>query len=424
MMERKLAVFMGAQRAGTVECSVRASSFTYDRDYLATRGASPLSLSLPLRAGVHPPTAVDHFLWGLLPDNPETLQRWAVLASPQADEHNPFSLLQHYGRDCAGAVQFLTEGEKPDDAQEVQRVDDAAIGAQLRALNADPNAWTFDDADGRFSLAGAQAKFALVEVKGGWARAIGSTPTTHIVKPGIPKFREQALNEHLCLALARRLDLPAAHTQIRSFDGTHAIVVERYDRRVTPTGVERLHQEDLCQALSVSPSQKYQEDGGPGIIDLVRLFRRAQPQGRADATTHRYLFAVAFNWLIGAPDAHAKNYSLLVRGSAVALAPLYDIATITPYDSFTPNTARIAQAVDGKYRLADIDAQSWHAQATAVGLDGAKFVDDVRALASRAADAVASLCASPEVQAIDAPFAAELSSALQERIAVAQLQLH
>jgi serine/threonine-protein kinase HipA len=422
-MERKLAVFMGSQRAGTVECSVRASSFTYDHDYLATRGASPLSLSLPLHPGIHQPTAVDPFLWGLLPDNPETLQRWAVLAHPQADEHNPFSLLRHYGRDCAGAVQFLPEEEKPDDSQEVQRVDDVAIGAQLRALNADPNAWTFVDTAGRFSLAGAQAKFALVEVDGGWGRAIGSTPTTHIVKPGIPKFREQALNERLCLTLARRLGLPAAHTQIRSFDGTHAIVVERYDRQVTPPGIERLHQEDLCQALGVPPSQKYQDDGGPGIIDVVRLVRRAQTKERADATAHRYLLAVAFNWLIGAPDAHAKNYSLLVRGSAVALAPLYDIATTTPYESFRPHTARIAQSVDGNYRLVDIDAQAWHAQATAVGLDGARFVDDVRALASRAPEAVASLCAATDVRAIDAPFAAELSTALRDRIAVAQSQL-
>lgn len=422
-MKRMLAVFMGSQRAGTLECDVRASSFTYEREYLQARGSTPLSLSLPLRVGVHPPAAVDPFLWGLLPDNPETLQRWAVLASPQADEHNPFSLLQHYGRDCAGAVQFLPEGERPDDAHEVQRVDDVAIGAQLRALNADPNAWTFDDSDGRFSLAGAQAKFALVAVEGGWGRALGSTPTTHIVKPGIPQFREQALNEHVCLALARELGLPAALTQIRSFDGTHAIVVERYDRRVTPAGIQRLHQEDLCQALSVSPSQKYQDDGGPGIIDVVRLLRRAQPKDRADASAHRYLLAVAFNWLIGAPDAHAKNYSLLERGSAVALAPLYDIATITPYDTFNTKTARLAQSVDGNYRLAAIDANAWHTQADDIGLDGSAFVDDLRALAARAPEAVARLCAADDVRAIDTPFAGALNVALQERIAVALSQL-
>jgi len=422
-MARTLAVFMGAQRAGTLECTVRASSFEYDRAYLATRGATPLSRALPLSSGVYAPNVVDPFLWGLLPDNPETLQRWAVLASPQADEHNPFSLLQHYGRDCAGAVQFLPEGEQPDSHQKIQWVDDAAIGAQLRVLNADPNAWTFTDTDGRFSLAGAQAKFALAEVDGRWGRPLRSTPTTHIFKPGIPEFREQALNEHVCMALARRLGLPAAHTHIRSFDGSHAIVVERYDRRVTPSGIERLHQEDLCQALSVSPSQKYQEDGGPGIKEIVDLFRRAQPKDRADATTHRFLLAVAFNWMIGAPDAHAKNYSLLLAGSAVVLAPLYDIATITPYDRFKPDTARIAHAVNGSYRLVDIDATAWHAQASAIGLDGAEFVDAVRALAARASDEIDSLCTAPDVLAVDAQFAAELRIALQNRVAVAQAQL-
>ncbi|GAA1212942.1 type II toxin-antitoxin system HipA family toxin [Rhodoglobus aureus] len=422
-MARTLAVFMGAQRAGTLECNVRASSFEYDRAYLSTQGATPLSLSLPLRSGVFAPNVVDPFLWGLLPDNPETLQRWAVLASPQADEHNPFSLLQHYGRDCAGAVQFLPEGEQPDTFQETQRVDDAAIGAQLRALNADPNAWTFTDTDGRFSLAGAQAKFALVEADCGWGRALGSTPTTHIFKPGIPKFREQALNEHVCMELARQLGLPAAGTHIRSFDGSHAIVVERYDRRVTPAGIERLHQEDLCQALSVSPSQKYQDDGGPGISEIVSVFRREQPKDRADATARRFLLAVAFNWIIGAPDAHAKNYSLLLRGSTAVLAPLYDIATITPYDRFTPDTARSAQAVNGSYRLVDIDVNAWHAQAFAVGLDGAEFVEAVRALAARAPDEIDNLCTASDVLAIDAQFAAELRIALQRRVAVAQAQL-
>ncbi len=422
-MTRILAVYMGERRAGTLECDVRASSFEYDRAYLATRGATPLSLSLPLRPGIYAPEVVDPFLWGLLPDNPETLQRWAVLARPQADEHNPFSLLQHFGRDCAGAVQFLPEGEHPDASEDIHWVDDADIGAQLRALDADPNAWTFKDTEGRFSLAGAQAKFALTQIDGRWGRPLGSTPTTHIFKPGIPEFREQALTEHVCVALARRLGLPAARTAIRSFDGSHAIVVERYDRRSTSAGIERLHQEDLCQALSVSPSQKYQDDGGPGIREIVDLFRRAQPKDRADATAHRFLLGVAFNWLIAAPDAHAKNYSLLLQGSATALAPLYDIATLTPYDQYKTDAARLAQAVDGSYRLIDIDAASWQSQAADIGLDGTAFVNTLRVLAARAPAEIDRLCTASDVLAIDAQFAADLRHALRERVAGAQAQL-
>src|SRR5690606_28552404 len=152
----------------------------------------------------------------------------------------------------------------------------------------------------------------LARVGSRWGLPAGSTPSTHILKPGIPEYREQALNEHVCVSLARSLGLPAARTELRSFDDHRAIVVERFDRRRTSRGVERVHQEDLCQALAVSPSQKYQDDGGPAIPRIVELFRRVQTKDRADVTVRRYLLSVAFNWLIAAPDAHAKNYSILL----------------------------------------------------------------------------------------------------------------
>jgi hypothetical protein len=47
----------------------------------------------------------------------------------------------------------------------------------------------------------------------------------------------------------------------------------------------------------------------------------------------RFAGALAFNWLIASTDAHAKNYGLLLAGRQIRLAPLYDIASILPYDS-------------------------------------------------------------------------------------------
>ena len=131
-------------------------------------------------------------------------------------------LLVYYGRDCAGAVQFLD----PSDACEAgaqgptRWLTDRDIGAQLRAMNADPASWTFAGSEGRFSLAGAQAKFALVRQGDRWGRPSGSAATTHIIKPGIPEFRESALNEHA------EIGAPQWHAQAASLGLDGARFVE------------------------------------------------------------------------------------------------------------------------------------------------------------------------------------------------------
>lgn len=85
----------------------------------------------------------------------------------------------------------------------------------------------------------------------------GRAPTTHILKP--PELAGHAENEHTCIALARALGLPSAHSEVRRFGGEVAIVVERFDRVQDDRGRwSRVHQEDVCQALGILPSAKYQ----------------------------------------------------------------------------------------------------------------------------------------------------------------------
>ena len=162
----------------------RSSTFRYDRPYLARRTPTPLSLSLPVGPREYGPEAVEPFLWGLLPDNAETLRRWALDARPQADS----TIRPALRLDCAGAVQFVRpENEATFERHGgLSRLSNTQIGAQIRAMNADPSRWTFDDRDGRFSLGGAQAKFGLLREDDAWALPTGATPTTHIVKPGDP----------------------------------------------------------------------------------------------------------------------------------------------------------------------------------------------------------------------------------------------
>jgi serine/threonine-protein kinase HipA len=181
--------------------------------------------------------------------------------------------------------------------------------------------------------------------------------TTHILKPPIDAFDGHAENEHLCLALARTLGLPAARSQVLRFEDEVAIVVERYDRLRSPTGIRRLHQEDLCQALGLPPTKKYQNEGGPGTTEMLEVIRSHSGEPQEDAWT--FARACMFNWLIGGTDAHAKNFSMLIGAAGRArLAPLYDVASTLVYD-FDPRKLKLATKIGGKYLIEEIGPRQW-----------------------------------------------------------------
>lgn len=182
-----------------------------------------------------------------------------------------------------------------------------------------------------WSLGGQQSKFALRYKDGAWFRCAGAAATTHIFKPGISHLSFQALNEFVCMRAASLCGIATANVEYRVFADEPAIVIERYDRVVDENGdVIRLHQEDFCQILDVLPDNKYAEYGGPGASAVIGVLKKTGSY--AEANIRRFVEMLFFNYLIGAPDAHAKNYSVLLgmEGQAV-LAPLYDVASAFPY---------------------------------------------------------------------------------------------
>jgi serine/threonine-protein kinase HipA len=112
--------------------------------------------------------------------------------------------------------------------------------------------------------------------------------------------------------------LPVAKTEIRRVEDVEYLLVERYDRthRQGPEGaaLERLHQEDFCQALGIVSENKYQKEGGPSLKQCFALLREVSSAPVLDLA--RLLDAVIFNFLVGNNDAHGKNFSLLYRGVA------------------------------------------------------------------------------------------------------------
>ncbi len=359
-MTSELVTLLGDREVGRIRNDARGRlTFTYDDDWRRSEDAYPLSLSMPLAAKEHGPSVVGAFLWGLLPDNEHVLDRWA--AKFQVSARNAFALISHVGEDCAGAVQFVLperlEAERWGKEDKVEWLDEVDIAKRLQTLRADHAASRLPGDAGQFSLAGAQPKTALLFQNDRWGIPSGRIPTTHIVKPPTGRFEGHAENEHLCLMLARELGLPAAESRVMRFGEEVAIVIERYDRQSAGNEIIRIHQEDVCQALGIMPTKKYQNEGGPSPANIVELLRTYSTDSEADLDT--FVAALGFNWLIAGTDDHAENFSLLLAGGQVRLAPLYDVASSLPYDEFDIRKVKLAMKIGGEYRLKQIGLRQW-----------------------------------------------------------------
>lgn len=408
----ELVVCHGEQTVGVIERSGNDASFTYDDDWRAAPRATPLSVSMPMTKRRHDRHVIEPFLWNLLPDNDRVLARWGRQFAVSTS--NPYGLIEAVGEDLPGAMTILDQHRDDRPAREgsVEPLTDDDVGALLFAVRADSTAWIASDSTGQWSLAGAQPKIALLhDPATGWGRPSGSTPTTHIIKPAVVGLDDHDLNEHLCLDAARRLGLTAASSTIGVFGTERAIVVERYDRRST----QRVHQEDLCQALGVHPEAKYQNEGGPGPTQIAGLFGRIMSSAVAEDTTRRFVDALLFNWLIGGTDAHAKNYSLLLRGNAARLAPLYDVASALPYSDVHLPKIKSAMKIGSHYKLTSISKKGWQQLAVDTGLDPAWVIERGRDLAGR-------VLAAFDAAATDGAVA-ELASPLPPRL-LASLEAH
>ena len=390
-------------------------AFAYDERWRSKAAAWPLSLSMPLAVDEHEHARIEPWLWGLLPDNEVILARWGrrFHVSPR----NAFALLGAVGEDCAGAVQLI----RPErvDAMLVERrpqvdwLTEADVARRLRALRADGAGWRTASDVGQFSLAGAQPKTALCFDGGRWGVPSGRTPTTHILKPPVAGLDGHAENEHLCLRLARALGLPAAGSQVLTFEDETAIVVERYDRARIGATVRRLHQEDFCQALGFPPTRKYQNEGGPGCAKMGDAIRTHSSEPERDTRT--FARAILFNWIVGGTDAHAKNFSMLIgAGGRARLAPLYDLASVLPYD-LDSRRLKMATRIGSKYRLDEIHARHWARLASELRLPAAELLEMGQAMAEALPGAFAETVERARSEGLGHPVMARMGDLLPAR---------
>jgi serine/threonine-protein kinase HipA len=331
-----LQVFLNNDAVGLlVKDPSGAISFRYDLSWANRENAIPVSLSLPLREDAFKGAPVQAVFENLLPDS-ESLRRM-VAEKVGARGTDAYSLLSVIGRDCVGALQFLPEGEEPPkDAPPLagEIMDETGIELLLKNLVKTPLGLD-GKTEFRISVAGAQEKTALLWHDSHWIKPHGTTPTSHILKtqmgtlPNGMDLSNGVENEFYCLKLLGAFDLPVAAAEITKLGTRTVLVVSRFDRKWTSSGqLVRLPQEDCCQALSVPPSQKYQSQGGPGMVTILDLLKGGDIP-RQDQVT--FLKAQILFWLIGATDGHAKNFSLFLGpGGRFRLTPLYDVLSAQP----------------------------------------------------------------------------------------------
>lgn len=400
MSDKQLVVLINDSVIGHVIQSASGRlSFEYADDWLQQPNAIPLSLSMPLSAPRHGDDSIRPYMWGLLSDSEATLSAWGSRfgVSPR----NAFALLTHLGEDLQGAVQLVPPDRLPSLRQRegVTRLSAETLSERFGELMRQPGSTQFAPGGGQFSLAGAQRKKALYLVRGRWYEPRGRTPSTHILKPPIPNLVGQVQNEAFCLRLAPRLGLPAPPIWIERFGDLPVVVIERYDRvrmdgkrklAIDQSGgeVRRVHQEDCCQALKIMPQTKYQNEGGPGIAEIMTLLSgSAKPSDDRD----RFMRAQAYNFVIGGSDAHGKNYGLLLAAQGrFRLAPLYDVISLLPYMRH-PKDGKLAMSIDGHYQFDRIQPRHWEAQGRKSGFSVDRSLAHIRDIIAQLPDEASSM---------------------------------
>lgn len=337
---QELIAWMNGEKTGVLtKYKNGAHAFKYDAGWMVNKLARPLSLSLPLQFPAITSASVINFFDNLLPDNPNVRDR--IVTRYKARSSQPFDLLMEIGRDSVGAVMLLPPDEGVSDlTMQFEPLDNNRLEKVLSAYRNDiPLGMIREEQDFRISVAGAQEKTALLKTDAGWAIPKGATPTSHIIKLPIGEIKqpfatldmsESVENEYVCLTLARELGFRVPNASIITAGNIRALAVERFDRRwmANEALLIRLPQEDMCQTFGLPSSIKYESDGGPGIGEIMRFL-----MGSSNAIEDQYDFMKfqVFQWLTGATDGHAKNFSVFIeKGGSYRLTPFYDIISAYP----------------------------------------------------------------------------------------------
>lgn len=406
-----LSVYQGDDLVGALHRS-DPLSFSYASAWLDKPDTAPLHASLPLVSGFQNTPEVHAFFENLLPEGDQRR-----LISLRHHVTTVFGLLSMVGGDTAGSVVLLPEGETPQ-LPLYQRLTWGQVNALIHSDGAfaDERKAVESAAAGmpipRISISGAQLKMLLsITEDGSPLRPMGSTPSTHILKPDMVRsdinLFASAVNETVVMRTAQLCGLPTANVSYQPF--VKACLVERYDRvRREDGSLARLWQADFCQIAGKPSDVKYEADGGPTFRDTFEILRESVRPAVDQRHLLRWLF---FNLYVGNNDSHAKNLSMIATEEGMRLAPFYDLMSTRVYSGLGPN---FAFSIGGETEPGRIGAAQIKAMAASLSV-APKYLENLaREVATQLESALPK--AVKEIMPFLAPSEKILAERLQQKI--------
>lgn len=311
-------------------------SFQYDKNWLGFNDRFPLSLVLTLEEKIHGHLETKSFFENLLPEGEI---KDLLTSHGKSSIKSDFGFLQEFGGDCAGAFKVLPEKVKKSTIITSRK--ELKLDVIYKYLHEKKSLTDviLNKEGGKFSLAGAQDKFAVIFEGNKIYLPLDGSPTTHIIKPHVRYFNsthDTPYNEYLCMKLAGAIGLNVPQVDI--IEGDYPLfIVERFDRTKVKTEIVRIHQQDFCQAQGLTSLKKYESDGGPTFVNNYNLVKAYSSAPIPDL--NQLLKWLIFNLVIGNNDSHSKNLAFLQAGDGIRIAPFYDLLSTSIYKEIGQNFA-------------------------------------------------------------------------------------
>ncbi len=241
-----------------------AIGFRYAPEWIGDGFAVSRTMPLVARNFAPEDGTAQHWFANLLPEGSVREHIVRDIKLPNTD----FDLLRAIGGECAGALSILSLDQQPSGQRQYRPLtekDLADLAARRGQIYA---AWPADERP-RLSLAGAQDKCPVLVRDDQVFLPQSESPSSHILKFELADYRHLPAYETFTTQLAAAIDLPVVDITLRTVGRTRYAQIARYDRVWDERGeVQRLHQEDFCQALGYGYEKKYQEHGGPSFSQL------------------------------------------------------------------------------------------------------------------------------------------------------------
>lgn len=248
---------------------------------------------------------------------PEEDARRLLATDAKIESADAFGLLGYYGAESAGAITLLSSLQV-EEAGGLKPLPDELLSQRIQNL---PRVALTTGAPKRMSLAGAQHKLAVVMNQEGLFEPVGSTPSTHILKPDHDDpdaYNATAVNEWFIMTIARKIWGEVPPVYLRRVPES-VYLIERFDRSEVGGRLVREHVIDACQLLGLDKTFKYNQA-------TVEILQRILGLVRNVAKTRMQLFTwLVFNTLVCNNDNHLKNLSFFVKGDSYHLTPHYDM---------------------------------------------------------------------------------------------------